>query len=248
MIDSTEKEMLIRPRFVSPLKLLINSIWVFVSWFLWSIIVMAFLFMLSSSFSFNFDVEASAWWIKEWFLFPFLFSLVVFLGTTITMLFTYFVLSMTNAENYKKNMVTFFHIIFFSTLIYIFMIPIYLYIWDNFYDSIFLIFLFHNLIAFLLFSIVLELLNNYTHIFLWLYSSFLWIIITILLVINFWIFDHSKWKIFLIVFLVPLLNFLNYFSKQIIEIIYYNYYKFTWNDPIGNVFYQIEKEEKEDNL
>jgi len=248
MINSTEKEMLLRPRNVSLSRLLINSIWVFVSWFLWSIIVMAFLFLLSSTLWFNFDTDAWVGWVKDWFLFPFLFSLVVFLGTTITMLFTYFVLSFTNSENYKKNMITFFQIIFFSILIYIFMLPIYMYIGENFYDSIFLIFLLHNLMAFLLFSIVLELLNNYTHIFLWVYSSFLGTVATILIVIKFWIFDHSKWKIFLIVLLVPLLNFLNYFTKQIIEMVYYQYYKYTWNDPIGNIFYQIEKEEKEDNL
>jgi hypothetical protein len=248
MIDSTEKEMLQRPRNVVLSRLLINSIWVFASWFLWSIIVMAFLFLLSSTLGFNFDTDAWVGWVKDWYLFPFLFSLVVFLGTTITMLFTYFVLSFTNSDNYKKNMITFFQIIFFSVLIYIFMLPIYLYIWENFYDSIFLIFLLHNLIAFLLFSIVLELLNNYTHIFLGVYSSFLGTLITLLIVIKFWIFNHSKWKIFLIVLLVPLLNFLNYFVKQIIEMVYYQYYKYTWNDPIGNIFYQIEKEEKEDNL
>lgn len=248
MIVVSETDHLHRPRKASLIRLLINSIGVFAAWFIWSIVVMAFLFLLSQAFSFNFDTSAWTSWIKEWFLFPFLFSLVVFMWTTVTMLFTYLVLCVTNWENYKKNMTTFFHIIFFSVLIYVFMIPIYLFVWENFYESIFIIFLLHNLMAFLLFSIVLELLNNYTHIFLWLYSSFLWTVITILVIINFWIFDHSKWKVFLIVFLVPLLNFLNYFSKQVIEIIYYNYYKYTWTDPIWNVFYQIEKEEKEDNL
>lgn len=247
MINTTEQENTHRPKNVTPVRLIINSVWVFASWFLWSIIVMAFLFLLSSAFSFNFNTDAWASWVKEWFLFPFLFSLVVFLGTTITMLFTYFVLTITSWENYKKNMISFFHIIFFSVSIYVLMIPIYLYIGEHYYESIFLVFLLHNLISFLLFSVILELLNNYTHIFLWIYSSFLWTIITIFLIINFWIFSNSKWKIFLIVFLVPLLNFLNYFSKQLIEIIYYNYYKFTWNDPIGNVFYQIEKEEKYNN-
>lgn len=72
--------------------------------------------------------------------------------------------------------------------------------------------------------------------------------ITILLMTKFWIYANSKWKVVLIVFLVPLINFLNYFCKQIIEIIYYNYYKYTWTDPIWNVFYEIEKEEKESNL
>lgn len=248
MFDKVDDEFLQRPRKITPIRVVVNSIWVFASWFLWSIIVMAFLFLLSNTFSFNFNTDAWAWWVKEWFMFPFLFSLVVFFSSTITMLFTYFILTITNKENYKKNMVTFFQVIFFSMIIYVAMIPIYLYIWENYYENIFLIFLLHNLLAFLLFSIVLELLNNYSHILLWIYSSFIWTVITLLIIINFWIFEFSRWKVFLIVFLLPLINLINYTSKQLIEFIYYNYYKYTWNDPIGNVFYQIEKEEKESNL
>lgn len=247
MINYIEEEHLHRPRKISLVRVLINSLGVFGAWFLWSIIVMAFLFLLSASFSFNFNTDAWTWWVKEWFLFPFLFSLVVFLATTITMLFTYFILTITNAYNYKKNMITFFHIMFFSTLIYVLMIPIYLHIGENYYENIFLVFLLHNLIAFLLFSIILELFNNYTHILLGVYSSFLWTIITIFLIILFWVFSYSKWKVFLIIFLIPIINLFNYFAKQMIELAYYHYYKYTWSDPIGNVFYQLEKEDRENN-
>lgn len=245
MIESLEIEHLHRPRKIDMVRLLINSIWIFASGFLWSIIVMAFLFLLSTAFSFNFNTESWASWVKEWFLFPFMFSLVVFLWTTITMLFTYTILTVTSKEHYKRNMVTFFNIVLFSVLIYIFILPLYLYVWEYYYENIFLVFILHNLVVFLLFSIVLELINNYTHIFLWVYSSFLWTMITILLATKYGIYANSKWKVILIIFLIPILNFLNYFTKQLIEVAYYNYYKYTGNDPIWNVFYQAEKEEKE---
>lgn len=247
MLESLETEHLHRPRKISFLRLTINSIWVFFSWFLGSIIVMAFLFLLSTAFSFNFEIETDSTGVKEWYLFPFMFSLVVFLWTTFNMLFTYTILTFTNKEHYKRNMISFFHIILFSILIFLMIIPLYLYVWENYYESIFLVFLLHNLIVFLLFSIILELINNYTHIFLWVYSSFLGTMTTILLATKFWIFANSKWKVAIIIFLIPVLNFMNYFFKQVVEILYYNYYKYTWTDPIWNVFYQIEKEEKENN-
>ena len=241
-----KKEKQYWPRRVDLVRTIINALWIFAAGFLGSLIVMAFLFMLSSAFWFNFE-----WWtwtpgFKEGFLFPFLLSLIVFLSTTITMLFTYYVLTITHSNNYKQNMITFFHIIFSSILIYIFIIPIYLNIWSTYYENILLVFLLHIVITSLLFSIILELLNNYTHLILWIYSSFLWTIITIFVIILLGLPDNSKWRFYLIIFLVPVINVLNYISKQFIEFIYYSYFKFTWNDPIGNVFYQIEKEEQEE--
>ncbi len=241
-----KKEKQYWPRRVDLVRTIINAVWIFVSGFLGSLIIMAFLFLLSRSFWFNFEQWVWVPGFKEAFLFPFLLSLVIFFATTITMLFTYYVLTVANSNFYKKNITSFFHIIFFSILIYIFTIPIYLNIWSTHYENIFLVFLLHVSISFLLFSIVLELLNNYTHILLWVYSSFLWTIITIFLIVSLWLLDYSKWKFYLIIFLVPIISVFNYVSKQLIEYIYYNYYRYTWNDPIGDVFYQIEKEELED--
>jgi hypothetical protein len=55
--------------------------------------------------------------------------------------------------------------------------------------------------------------------------------------------------------LLPLSNFIIVFLKQIFELIYYYYYKFTSLDPLGDIFYQIEideerkmREEEEKNL
>ncbi len=241
-----KKEKQYWPRIVDLVRTIINALSIFAAGFLGSLIVMAFLFLLSTAFWFNFEWWAWTPWFKEAYLFPFLLSLIVFVSTTITMLFTYYVLTITHSNNYKKNIITFFHIVFSSLLVYIFIIPIYLNIGSTHYENILLVFLFHVIITSLLFSIILELLNNYTHIFLWIYSSFLWTIITIFFIFLLGLPDNSKWKFYLIIFLVPVINVLIYISKQFIEFLYYNYFKFTWNDPIGNVFYQIEKEELEE--
>lgn len=45
--------------------------------------------------------------------------------------------------------------------------------------------------------------------------------------------------------LLPLINFLTTFLKQLFEFIYYHYTIFTNNDPLSDIFYQIEVEENE---
>ncbi|MFA5917539.1 MAG: hypothetical protein WC850_04900 [Candidatus Gracilibacteria bacterium] len=241
-----KKEKQYGPRRVDLVRTIINALGIFAAGFLGSLIVMAFLFMLSSAFGFNFEGGAGTPGFKEGFLFPFLLSLIVFLATTITMLFTYYVLTVTHSNNYKKNISTFFHIILSSILVYIVIIPIYLNIGSTHYENILMVFLFHVIITSLLFSIILELLNNYTHLILGIYSSFLGTIITIFFIILLGLPDNSKGKFYIIIFLVPVINGLIYLSKQFIEFIYYSYFNFTGNDPIGNVFYQIEKEEQEE--
>jgi hypothetical protein len=44
--------------------------------------------------------------------------------------------------------------------------------------------------------------------------------------------------------LLPLSNFIIIFLKQIFELAYYYYYKFTSLDPLGDIFYQIEVDEE----
>ncbi len=234
------------PKEISLTKCFINTIWIFISGFLGSVIVFAFLFLLSRSFGYSFQDWNSNNWFEEAHLYPFLLSLIVFFSTAITMLFTYFLLTTTTSGSYKRNMISFIQIVIFSILIYIFMIPIYLYMWNNYFENLFMIFLLHVIIVFLLFNIILELLNSYHHILLWVYSSFLWIILTIILILNLWFFDFSKWKVYLLIFLIPMINGVIYVFKQLTEFGYYTYFKFTWNDPIGNIFYQIEKEESEE--
>ncbi|MDR1944887.1 MAG: hypothetical protein LBQ59_02080 [Candidatus Peribacteria bacterium] len=44
--------------------------------------------------------------------------------------------------------------------------------------------------------------------------------------------------------LLPLSNLIIIFLKQIFELVYYFYYKFSSLDPLGDIFYQIEVEEE----
>lgn len=204
------------------------------------------MFLLSRFLWFSLNSWDLETWIRINNIFPFFFSLVTFVATTITVLINYYILTLTNIEKYKKNIISSFHVLFFSIIIYILITPIYIYIWIKSYSDIFYVFLLHNLIIFLWTSLILELLNNYKYVLLWFYSSFIGFFITILLlVLIFWTTSSSQWKILSFVILLPLVNFLSYLFKQIFEFLYYQYYKYTWMDQLWDIFYQIERDEKE---
>lgn len=221
----------------------INWLWTIIAWIVWSIIIISVMLLLSKSIWFSLNSANIEWWIKVNNIFPFFFSLITFIATTITILISYNIFTLINPDRYKKNMSSIIHILFFSIFIYILITPIYLYIWKNSYEDIFYIFLLHNLIMCLWTSLILELLNNYKYILLGFYWSFLWFLLTIIvLVIIFWTSSTSAWKIISFLILLPLINFLSYFFKQIFEFIYYQYYKYTWMDQLWDIFYQIEKD------
>ena len=46
-------------------------------------------------------------------------------------------------------------------------------------------------------------------------------------------------------FSVVIINFSVTFFKQLFELAYYHYYKYTNLDQLGDIFYQIEMEEKQ---
>lgn len=224
----------------------INILWTMIAGFIWSVIIIIIMLALSKSLWFSLS---STWFesgIKINNIFPFFFSLITFIATTTTIILTYYILTLTDPNRYKKNTTTLFHLMFYSLIIYILITPVYIIIWANSYEDIFYIFLLHNLITFLWTSLILELLNNYRYIMLWFYWSFIWFFVTVLLLVFiFWTFSSSQVKIISFIILLPLINSLSYLFKQLFEYLYYQYYKYTWMDQLWDVFYQIEKEEKE---
>nr|MDD3720582.1 hypothetical protein [Candidatus Gracilibacteria bacterium] len=224
----------------------INSIGTLIAGIIGSMIIITMMFLLSRFLGFSLNSGDLETGIRINNIFPFFFSLVTFVATTITVLINYYILTLTNIEKYKKNIISSFHVLFFSIIIYILITPIYIYIGIKSYSDIFYVFLLHNLIIFLGTSLILELLNNYKYVLLGFYSSFIGFFITILLlVLIFGTTSSSQGKILSFVILLPLVNFLSYLFKQIFEFLYYQYYKYTGMDQLGDIFYQIERDEKE---
>ena len=237
---------LLTPRQQNFSNILINSLWSFISWVIWSIIIIIITFIMSNLFNVVWMFWDSSIGIKISPAFPFIFSLITLLWVTISSLLTYKILNMTDPEKYKKNSVIFWQLSFFQIIWYIMMIPLYIYTWKNNFDMIMYVFTFHILLIGFWINIILEIFNNYRYILLGLYWTIIWLFFSILFC--FFIFStFSAWysKITILISLLPFSNFIITFFKQLFELVYSMYYRFTTLDPMWDIFYQIEVEEEE---
>lgn len=226
--------------------IIINSLWSLIAWIAWSVIILIISFFISDVVSIPTTMQESKIWLKTSSIFPLILSIITLIWTSISMYLSYFILHLTNQEKYKKNLVIFGQISFFAFITYLFITPVYIYTWIKSYDNIMIIYLFHVIIIAFWTHIILEILNNYRHILIWIYWSFIWlflsIIITVIIFNSFW-----SWfaKLISLLILLPIVNFTITFFKQIFELVYYYYNKYTNLDPIWDIFYQIEAEENE---
>lgn len=237
--------------FLSPRKLkfsdmLINSLWVFIAWVIWSIFIIIVTFLISNFLNIVSTFEVSKTWVPTNSMFPIIISLLTLFGTSLTSFFTYFILSTTDSEKYKRNIVIFWQLAFLQLLIYIFISPIYIYTWLMDYNNIILVYIFHVLIIIFWTNLLLEIFNNYRYILIWFYWTFIGLFVSILF--SLWIFN-SLWiwtaKLIILTLLLPIINFTTVFFRQIFEMLYYKYYNYTSLDQLWDIFYQIELEEDE---
>lgn len=226
-------------------EVLINSLWSLIAWVIWGLIMILIVFFLS------WFINIPAWfsneaWVKTTTMFPIILSLVALVWTSITMFLTYKLLTLTSPDRYKKNIIVLWQIAFFTIFIYFFITPIYIIEWLKTYENIIFIFLVHTLVLAFWTSIIIEVLNNYRYVLLGLYGSFIWLFVSI--IFTFFIFNSfSAWfaKLISLVVLLPVINFLMTFFKQLFELIYFYYFKYTNQDQLWDIFYRIELEEKE---
>ncbi len=226
--------------------IMISSLWSLLSGIIWSIIIVVITFLLSNSLDIVSTFQSSNIWIKTSSIFPLVLSIITLLWTTITSFLTYLILNMTAPEKYKKNIVIFWQLAFFQLLTYIFITPVYIYTGVMNYDNIMIVYLFHILTIVFWTSIILEILNNYRYILIWIYWSFIWLFLSTIFTIS--LFTSFTWwyaKHIILVVLLPLTNFITILFKQLFEFLYYIYFKYTSLDQLWDIFYQIELEEKE---
>jgi hypothetical protein len=153
---------------------------------------------------------------------------------------------MTSSEKYKKNVVISWQLAFFALILYVFITPVYIYAGLIDYDYIMYVFLAHTLLVIFWTSLILELLNNYRHVLIWLYWSFIWLFVSLTITtIIFTSLETGTARLISLVLLLAIINFSVTFFKQLFELAYYHYYKYTNLDQLGDIFYQIEMEEKQ---
>jgi len=226
--------------------ILINSFWSFIAWFIWSISMFLIIFLLSWFLNIWNKFSSDSVWLDTSSAFPIILSVIAFIWTSISIYLTYFMLNKTYESKYKKNVVIFWQLAFFWILVYIFMTPIYIYLWLENYNNIIYVFLIHSFILSFWSNLIIEILNNYRYVLLWFYSSFIALFFSsVFILFLFSSFSNSYAKLISLVLLLPILNFSMTFFKQIFENLYYLYYKNTNLDQIGDIFTKIEFEEEE---
>ena len=226
--------------------IMINSLWSLIAWVVWSTIILVITFLLGNSIDIPWNFKSSEAWLWTSSVFPLILSIITFVWTTTTMYLTYKMLNLTSELRYKKNIVITWQIALFALITYLFITPVYIYSWVIKYEYIMYVFLVHTLIVTFWTSILLEVLNNYRHVLIWIYWSFIWLFVSMIIsVLIFTSFSSWAAKLISLVLLLPLINFCTTFFKQLFELVYYYYFKYTNLDPLWDIFYLIESEEKE---
>jgi len=228
-------------------EILITSIWALVSGFVWSILLFLII-LLVSNFINIWDwfsaASANAW--KTSVIFPIVLAVVAFLSTSLTSFVTYFFLSYANPERYKRNIVILWQIAFFTFFSFLFAAPAYIYSGLIDYDYIVIVFIIHTILIIFWVNLIIEILNNYRYILVSVYWSFVWLFLSMMFIsLIFSSFDSNSSKLISMLFLLPLVSFLQVFFKWLFDFIYFHYNRITNLDQIGDIFYQIEMEEKE---
>lgn len=226
--------------------ILINSLWSLIAGITGSIIILVITFAISGIISIPETFSQAQHGIETRPIFPIVLSIITLLWTTITLWLTYKIAHLTDPERYKENDIIMGQIAFFAFLTYLFITPIYIIAGLENYQNLMIVFLVHTSIVILGTHIILEILNNYRNILLWIYGSFVgFFISSILTALIFSAFSSGLAKLISLILLIPLINFSISLVKQLFELLYFHYNAFTNLDPLGDIFYQMEIEEKE---
>lgn len=234
------------PKNISLQEVLVTTVWGVVAGTIWSLFILLVMFLFGSYFNIANNMTGTELGTSTNSLFPLVLSLVSLFWISITMFLTYFFLTLTNEERFKRNRIIKWQIAFFSLISYILFTPIYIYLGIIAYSNIMLVFLCHTLIVTFGVSIIIELLNNYRYILIGFYGSFLGLFISSF--ITLWIFSSFSpgfARLVSLLFLLPLINSCTILCKWLFELAYFKYQRNTNMDQLWDIFYQIEMEEKE---
>ncbi len=226
--------------------ILINSLWTLLAGLIGSILIVIITFALNGILdiqgNFN-NIQAGT---KRNAIFPLILSFITLLGTTISSCLSYYILHKIEPEKYKNNSVILGQILFFQVFVYIFISPVYITMGLLDYQNVMIIYMIHILLLSFGLSLIMETLSNYRYILIGLYGSFSGLLVSSMIVmLLFQSMDEWIARLVILVTLLPLVNFTSVFFKQLFEMAYYGYYKLTSLDPIWDIFFQIELEERE---
>jgi hypothetical protein len=234
IIESTTNEDLLGPPKIDIIQVWLIWIWSMISGFIGSIVIVVsiFLFLLKA--------REFSW------VYPYIYAITAFFATLFTSGLNIFMNKTINPDKYKQWSITFVQVFLVSIFLFIFFLPIYIYATAMYQTTLVYIFCLNVLLSILSGSIFNEVLSSYRYILLWIYWSFIWTLISILLtIIVLLTAQQSSQNLFVLIWLLILINTATNVFRALFEYVYYIYYTKTWMDQLWDIFYQIESEEKE---
>lgn len=234
------------PREITPTQIFVWALWAFIAGTVGSLFILLVMFLFGNYFNVSWVILDADLGTATNSMFPFTISIVSLFGISIALFATYTILWLVNPDRYKKNSIIAGQIGFFSILTYLFLTPVYIFAGIVAYKNITFVFLAHTLIATFWVSVIIELLNNYRYILTGIYGSFVGLfvslIITLLIFASFW-----EWfaKLLSLLFILPTINASITLFKWLFELAYFKYHRYTNMDQLGDIFYQVEMEERE---
>lgn len=149
---------------------------------------------------------------------------------------------------YSRSRAFFIHITVFMIILFVVMLPVYMIVWRMSVETatILLPYLIHILLAIFGIEIIISLISQYRYTLLSFYSNLFSIVTTGSLV--FYIYSttsNSKNALFILMGLSILGFVLSTVIIFAIKSFYYQYYKVTGNDPIGDMFLGFQQEDEE---
>ena len=239
--------MSVGPRKISVIDVWVSSLGSMIAWLIGSSIIL--LIVLVSSSIINIPgtfAQASLAGGTTNPIFPFILSFITFVALLVTTFITAKFLNLTDPNKYSSNPEIYGQIGIFWILLYLCLTPIYIYTGLQSYDSIMIIFIVHVLLFAFWAWLLLELLNNYRYILIWLYGNFIALCFSSALsFLIFYSFSSSQAKLIALLGIVPLIYTLITAIRWLFEFLYYKYYLMTNLDGLGDIFYRIEEREKE---
>lgn len=179
-------------------------------------------------------------------IFPYVLALVGFFAILLTTYLTLFMNTLVFPNKYKEGLATFGQTFAFSILLFILVVPLYVYMNTADIDRIVFVFVLHVLLNSLGVLLISEILSNYRYAVLSVYSSFSgFFVATAASVVFFMNFSESDSMIYSLVGVIVVVNTFMTFFRLLTELAYYKFYKLTGLDPLGDIYARIERDENE---
>lgn len=186
-------------------------------------------------------------WEVTW-VYPFLFSLVGLFSISIVSYLNLFLNKLIHPEKYQRWSVAFTQMTIFLVMFYIFITPLYMFVWWETASNLIYVFIIHITISIFGTSLIGEILSSYRYILIWIYGSFIGLFFAIFMataiLIKWW--ENYSSSLYSLIWAIIIINFFISAFRSVFEFVYYKIFQLTWTDMLGDIFYQIELEEKEE--